>query len=253
MIVFAGQDASVSFDSTTAKEYRIADENGVIQDWTPTSSPDITIPASMNTLAVGQPLRRIVVSFNDGSLISYQVYTVADQNPLVIMINSFSSVEEAMSIAASNMDMVSALGMGMEDFVNSMSGAFDALVNMNYYLSRDYDDCDKNRASYTLPDYDQGGIIDFRDYDADDFSQLDPSFIRAMKRAQIYAAIDAINRREAEGLDNPRLEDPDLITRKIGDTSETWRAKRTVVPRLGTRAMREIAGYVWTPLRTTRI
>lgn len=253
MIVFAGQDASVSFDSTTAKEYRIADENGVIQDWTATDSPDVVIPASVNTLADGQPLRRIVVSFNNGSLISYQVYTVADQNPLVVMVNSFSSVEEAMTIAASNVDMSGILGMGMEDFVNSMSSAFDALVGMNYYLSRDYDDCDKNRASYTLPDYDQGGITSFRSYAADDFLQLDPAFIRAVKRAQLYAAMDAINRREAEGDDNPRLEDPDLITRKIGDTSETWRAKRTVVPRLGAKAMREIAGYVWTPLRTTRI
>lgn len=253
MTVLAGEDATLTFDTTTPKRYRLSDESGLIQDWEETDSASITIHGSLNTLN-GSPTRTMIVTFDDGLSLKFQTYIVVSETPLVVMQNSFMTLEQAIARASSSFATAGIVESDMDAFIIAMADAFDAIVGMNFYIAREYDDADKNKAGYNIPDYDTGGITDFRSYSEDDFSSLDPAFQNAVKRAQILAAKNMIDQRVADEAEyNPRKDDPDLLMEKIGDTSRTWKSRKSVNSSIGVQAMRALAGYVWSPVRTTRI
>lgn len=264
VIVKTDTDGSIVFTvpaGSKATRWRIA-KDGAYSDWvtsgmtqdTTNGTVTVTVPAANNAIGPNDTVTTIVVELDIGFDYLSSTYIIVSDEPLSVMGNSFMTMPEAISLAASRQDANSFLSSSYVDKIVSMSNAFNTLVGYRYFIYYERNDWGARQvASWGLPFIDEyQNINNMRSMDASDFALLKPDFVRAIKIAQLLAADDAISAAQA-AFSSPVPSDPNLIMEKIGDTSRTWKSLRDKDPIIGQRAMTIISPYLRTAPRLTRV
>lgn len=243
-------------EGAKAKRWR-AVFNSVYSDWSSDGmdtsvSGVVTVQVQSSIVSADSPFTPVVVLLDIGSDILTQSFYFMSDNPLQIMTNSFVTMPEALTLAASKLDISSFMGATYSEKAMALSSVFDTLASYRYFIYYEQNDWGaRNRASFNLPyidDYES--INDLRNMTQSDFEELKPDFVRRIKMAQIYAADDTLT--TANGQVSPADADPNLLMEKIGDTSRTWKQNRDLAPVIGSRAKRLLSKYISSTPRLTR-
>lgn len=247
-----------------AAQFRLLGANdAVIVDWTNISGSNIgngevtvVVNGSYNTLSddVKTEARVVELKIDISSpvlttLVFSDEYIVKASGPsLVLMKNSFQRYTDALALASElSTDLTYWDNASTDERVSAMSTAFYQLSRMTYNVYEDSEDWGmKQRAGYGL---DLGGnITKLHEYSAEEFNNLPPSFIQAIRIAQI---IDADERLGGFGTASQERQD-DVVLRKIGESSTMFRTSPRLRLTVSRRALERLKGYIVYSKRTAR-
>lgn len=266
----AGYNVPLSFTMPalpSAVQWRVSNPAGILQDWTALdlstqtglpSTITVTVPASLNLITevfseisttggnVTYPSVRegrtvdLLLSFvaSPPQQIT-QSYVIRASDILQLMQNSFQSYPSSLEIA----DEVAAdLGAWQtatdEQRQDALAIAYYFLSRLDYEIYYDRDDIYfRSRASWGLPYINTIGRL--YNYAPSDFLNLDPDFLRAIRKAQV---IEADWRLQGDPVGFER--DSGLLSRTVGGASHMFRPGKPLKLSVSKKALQYLSGYI---------
>jgi hypothetical protein len=242
--------------AATAAEWALYDDRGLPIAAGPVSSfvagadaAAFRIEAEHLTLAADIPSagREIVVSFEtaDGPVEARDFFVLVASRPLVVMVNSFMSYAEALSVRSSfgptldGWDVTSSLTMRQ----GALAEAFERIARMIFAIS--HLDPMTHASSYAAygtgadEPFDTTRRLRLRSLTVEQFDALPDQFRRAVKRAQLMEANvllggDAVGKKRQDG----------VISETIGESSIFFSSKPYLNLPVSRQAFEELKRYV---------
>lgn len=217
----------------------------------PASNAEITVPAVSNALSAGarKNMRTIIVTVNtdNGVFFVRQSYMIEGHTKLAIMENSFMTQGQMEMLALESMELLDTWSMNTEaQKVPALIQAFERLCKIRYRIP--YED-GRDFAGYNLNGWSGSEqIIDnIANYSADEFTTLDPDFIKALRRAQLTEAWIIL---DGDPLGDHRR--AGVMSQTVGESSQFFRPAKPIESVVSKQAMRCLTGYINTTMIARR-
>jgi hypothetical protein len=158
------------------------------------------------------------------------IYLVRGEG-LILQVNSFQSYPQAVGLALMMEGVENLIAAEPGDRVRALSAAWEAICGLSFTRALDEDRQDRPvHPSY----FDRASL---RELTAEEFGKLDWRLIRALKRAQIVEA-------EARLTAGTEPENERLVSKTVGESSESWRPTKPLRLRCARRTYEELTGWV---------
>jgi len=196
----------------------------------------INVPAPSNTLAAGalRGLRTIEVSVIDGSTntrIASHSYALESSNVLVVMTNSYQTLEHAELMALEMGDLVVWSEKTRPEKIAALIDSYHRIGTLAFSIGWNYDQQKLMRGYQT--------IRGLNEWTANEFATLPIRFKRAIWRAQVVETEVILG---GDNIGDQRREG--LLSHTIGESSQMYRSGRPVMLPVSTQALKQLAGFV---------
>ena len=250
----------VPYTADSANYRVLGASDAVLSDWAAVPGGSITsgkitltIPGLTNTLAGAADEPRLVeVDVIDSTLANTKRYTIdyivtGDTSPLVVMGNSFVTYTDALIVARDIAhDLNAWANASMDERVSAMRQAYMFISHLRFSILDDIDDeFYKDRAGWGLSlEEDFGQIYSLTE---DEFNDLKPDFIQAVRRAQVVEADQYLS---GEGI--AAVRDSGVWSERTGEDTTTYRPSKPINMTVSPKALRYLTGYLKHTKRLTR-
>lgn len=249
-------DASGAPIAGTAASWELRDERGAVIDAGVVADFDPAVPtatfeieADALTLPAGKVSqgREIVVAVTTatGEAEVRDYFILVEPRPLVVMINSFISYPEALSIRQSFGPVLTGWDTATQisSRASALADAHERLLRMSYKVP--FVDGMERASSYaaygtgTDEPFDTTRRVRLRNMSVEEFDSLPVAFLRAIKRAQLIEANvilggDVVGRKRQDG----------IISETIGESSATFSDKPFLNLPISRQAYEELRRYI---------
>lgn len=195
----------------------------------------VTVEGSVNTLEAGiiRDMRVVEVKFStaEGDIINSVKYVVQADTTLIIMGNSFQTLEQA-EIAAMDMPNLKVWGdKGDQERAAALVDAYYNLCKLRYSIP--------GTMAQNRQNWGSNIINDITDYSALEFLTLESRFVTALRKAQVAEA-DVILEGDLQG----ELRREGVISYTIGETSQFFRPTKPLDLAVSVAALKYLRGFV---------
>lgn len=201
----------------------------------------VRVPASSNVVNSTElfELRRVNLTFAVSAR-SYQktaFFLLRSDTPLIKMVNSFQSTEEAVVSRAGMLEQTDYDTAEENDRINAMAMAYEKLAKLRYRVS-----IDTKKRITTLPADGEHFVINrLFDFDAAEFDALPEDFKIAIRKGQIAEA-NAILRGDDAATEKLNA---GIVLEKIGESTTEFKSTAPLRSPASPDAMKYLKGYMY--------
>jgi hypothetical protein len=222
---------AVSYTLFDANDVEIEPETSAYEFVEGDASVVIVISGDFNTLAANTltDARRVLIrvtAVDDGVVELNRYYAITSSSKLVLLTNSYQTMQSAELVAMGVGDIDSFASASEAEKVAALATAYERLGSLNYRID----------ASQSTVNYGQSTISSINAMTSGEFLALPKAFLSKLYLAQVIEA-DSI-------LSGESVRDTSLLSERVGESSKTWNAKKSLRLQVSKRALEALGSYV---------